>query len=176
MPSSQRVLLANSYEHPQAFDSDLVVVLTTLLCALLCILGLALVTRCACRLRRSNDSSPLPPLSSPNRGLNKEALQSLPTISFQAGCKMKMGFECAICLQAFTEGDDIRVLPQCGHGFHVSCIDTWLGSNSSCPSCRQLLVVTMTALPTPAVRCQKCGACSTVMQREDEHVNRIFMP
>jgi len=40
------------------------------------------------------------------------------------------------------------VLPQCGHGFHVSCIDTWLGSHSSCPSCRQILVV---------ARCQKCG-------------------
>lgn len=40
------------------------------------------------------------------------------------------------------------MLPQCGHGFHVACVDTWLGSHSSCPSCRA---------PFAVARCQKCG-------------------
>lgn len=57
--------------------------------------------------------------------------------------------DCAICLTEFDSGDEIRVLPQCGHGFHVTCIDTWFGSHSSCPSCRQILVA--------APRCKKCG-------------------
>ncbi|CAI0542264.1 unnamed protein product, partial [Linum tenue] len=56
--------------------------------------------------------------------------------------------DCAICLVEFAVGDEFLVLPQCGHGFHVDCIDTWLGNHSSCPSCRQILVVN---------RCQKCG-------------------
>ncbi|GAB2300476.1 hypothetical protein Dimus_034519 [Dionaea muscipula] len=34
----------------------------------------------------------------------------------------------------FVAGDEIRMLPQCGRGFHVVCIDTWLVSHSSCPS------------------------------------------
>ncbi|KAJ0086630.1 hypothetical protein Patl1_07137 [Pistacia atlantica] len=25
----------------------------------------------------------------------------------------------------FIEGDEMRMLPQCGHGFHVVCIDKW---------------------------------------------------
>ncbi|KAI3794345.1 hypothetical protein L1987_36975 [Smallanthus sonchifolius] len=56
--------------------------------------------------------------------------------------------ECAICLGEYAKGDEIRVLPQCGHRFHVGCVDTWLSSHSSCPSCRQVLV---------ARRCKKCG-------------------
>ncbi|KAJ6916590.1 RING-H2 finger protein ATL80-like [Populus alba x Populus x berolinensis] len=65
------------------------------------------------------------------------------------GATTKFGStECAICLGEFVEGDEVRALPQCGHSFHVVCIDTWLGSRSSCPSCRQILVV---------ARCQKCS-------------------
>ncbi|XP_061338272.1 RING-H2 finger protein ATL8-like [Gastrolobium bilobum] len=41
-----------------------------------------------------------------------------------------------------------RTVKRYGHGFHVTCIDTWLGSHSSCPSCRAILAV---------ARCQKCG-------------------
>ncbi|VVB16474.1 unnamed protein product [Arabis nemorensis] len=33
-------------------------------------------------------------------------------------------------------GDFGRKLRNCGHGFHVECIDMWLSSHSSCPLCR----------------------------------------
>ncbi|KAH0465499.1 hypothetical protein IEQ34_005602 [Dendrobium chrysotoxum] len=44
--------------------------------------------------------------------------------------------ECAICLCEFVEGDGLRVLPNCKHWFHESCIEVWLTCGGSCPTCR----------------------------------------
>lgn len=39
----------------------------------------------------------------------------------------------SICVGAFVEGDDVRLLP-CGHDFHPACIDPWLLQRSgTCP-------------------------------------------
>ncbi|KAK1256567.1 RING-H2 finger protein ATL8 [Acorus gramineus] len=127
-------------------DSDIVVIMAALFCALICLVGLALVARCAW-LRRSASAAASPP-PAPNKGLKKKALKSLPKVSFTGAMESEGGTECPICLAEFVEGDEIRILPQCGHGFHVSCVDTWLVSHSSCPSCRRILVV---------ATCQKCG-------------------
>ncbi|KAG9444869.1 hypothetical protein H6P81_016209 [Aristolochia fimbriata] len=43
---------------------------------------------------------------------------------------------CAVCLSEFNQGEDVRVLPECLHTFHVPCIDMWLYSHSTCPLCR----------------------------------------
>lgn len=134
-------------------ESDFVVILAALLCALICVVGLIAVARCAW-LRRGSvgaGSARSPAQASANKGLKKKVLQSLPKFTYSksaAGVESKMATECAICLGEFAEGEEIRILPHCGHFFHVGCIDTWLGSHSSCPSCRQILVVG---------RCQKCG-------------------
>ncbi|XWS24627.1 hypothetical protein CRYUN_Cryun28dG0118800 [Craigia yunnanensis] len=116
----------------------------------------------------------MPPV---NKGLKKKILKSFPKATFSVESSTKFS-DCTIYLTGFVLGDEIRVLSQYGHGFHVVCIDTWLGSHSSCPSCRQILVV---------VRCLKCGGllgpeASTVgtdtktrlKEREDD-VNR-FLP
>ncbi|XP_020574362.1 RING-H2 finger protein ATL73-like [Phalaenopsis equestris] len=44
--------------------------------------------------------------------------------------------ECSVCLTAFQEGEKVRQLPACRHSFHAPCVDMWLYSHSSCPSCR----------------------------------------
>jgi len=136
-------------------ESDFVVILAALLCALICVVGLIAVVRCAW-LRRGSGSaaSPSPARALANKGLKKKVLQSLPKFTYGSpdsdnAKNRKLGAaDCAICLGEFVDGDELRALPQCGHTFHVSCIDTWLGSHSSCPSCRQILAVG---------RCQKCG-------------------
>ena len=51
---------------------------------------------------------------------------------------------CAICLDLFCDGDEIRVL-ECDHCFHKTCVDTWLLGTLSdeatytsiCPTCRR---------------------------------------
>ncbi|CAM8923239.1 unnamed protein product [Rhodiola kirilowii] len=44
--------------------------------------------------------------------------------------------ECPICLNELEDEEVGRVLPNCSHVFHASCIDEWLRSNSTCPVCR----------------------------------------
>ncbi|KAF9169396.1 hypothetical protein BGX21_010468 [Mortierella sp. AD011] len=43
---------------------------------------------------------------------------------------------CAVCLDEFSDGEEIRILP-CHHEFHCECIDPWLTRKSStCPLCK----------------------------------------
>ncbi|CAI9115276.1 OLC1v1016133C1 [Oldenlandia corymbosa var. corymbosa] len=149
-------------------DSDFVVILAALLCALICILGLVAVARCAW-IRRLAYISALPttrppPSGSVNKGLKKKALNSLPKLTYSppshaegngSGCG-KFSVDCAICLAEFVSGDEIRLLPPCGHVFHVVCVDTWLKSHSSCPSCRVQILVAGNST-TKSTECQRCG-------------------
>ncbi|URD77876.1 RING-H2 finger protein [Musa troglodytarum] len=141
LQSSEPLRQAESPAPLPTVDSDVVVILAALLCAVICVVGLALIARCA---------APAPS-SPPCKGLKKKALRALSTLSFDSsaavvGCVRLV--DCAICLAEFADGDEVRVLPQCGHGFHAGCVDTWLLSHSSCPSCRRVLVV-----PAPPSRC-----------------------
>ncbi|KAK6929089.1 Zinc finger, RING-type [Dillenia turbinata] len=44
--------------------------------------------------------------------------------------------QCTVCLSEYHKDDTLRILPSCGHSFHVGCIDTWLQQHSTCPVCR----------------------------------------
>lgn len=52
---------------------------------------------------------------------------------------------CAICFSCILEEDEVRILPNCVHYFHISCIDRWLlpctVNHSSCPLCRAVVIV-----------------------------------
>lgn len=52
---------------------------------------------------------------------------------------------CAICSENWAAEDVYRVLPKCGHCFHVECIDRWAllsagkGKGPKCPLCNTVL-------------------------------------
>jgi len=75
------------------------------------------------------------------RGLQPSKILALPCDEFtsshgerdaEAGCQLG----CPICLSDFTEGENIRSLPGCGHSFHKACIDLWLLRRADCPMCK----------------------------------------
>ncbi|CAI0559288.1 unnamed protein product [Linum tenue] len=72
-------------------------------------------------------------------GLDQAFIDALPVFQYKEIVGLKEPFDCAVCLCEFSEKDKLRLLPMCSHAFHISCIDTWLLSNSSCPLCRGTL-------------------------------------
>ena len=74
--------------------------------------------------------------------------------------------ECAICTEAFCNGDELSALP-CAHFFHkkvavagngshltnacVQCLDPWLDRANTCPFCRR---VVQAPKPAPSPRAQ----------------------
>lgn len=63
------------------------------------------------------------------------------------------GDECAICLESFHEGDNVKLM-RCHHYFHSECIDPWLTKHSNlCPICK----ITVFEMD---------GTCETKLQKE----------
>lgn len=50
---------------------------------------------------------------------------------------------CSICLADYKDSDMLRLLPDCGHLFHLKCVDPWLRLHPTCPVCRT------SPMPTP---------------------------
>ncbi|KAF2319271.1 hypothetical protein GH714_014346 [Hevea brasiliensis] len=133
----------NSYSSEANFDTNMVIILAALLCALICALGLNSIVRCALRCSRRFAFDETPDEAAARlaaTGLKKSALRQIPVVIYGAAGIHIIATDCAICLGEFLDGDKVRVLPRCSHGFHVRCIDTWLESHSSCPTCRQSLL------------------------------------
>ncbi|TVU47126.1 hypothetical protein EJB05_06709, partial [Eragrostis curvula] len=53
------------------------------------------------------------------------------------GCSGVEKVDCAVCLGELGDGQAAaRLVPGCGHGFHVECIEAWFRVNTTCPLCR----------------------------------------
>ena len=75
-------------------------------------------------------------------GLDQAFIDALPVFAYREIIGgNKEPFDCAVCLCEFDGEDRLRLLPVCGHAFHLQCIDTWLLSNSTCPLCRGTLFI-----------------------------------
>lgn len=157
------------------FDANVVMVLSVLLCALICSLGLNSIIRCALRCSNfvvsdsvaTNNNNPPAAARVANTGVKKKALKTFPTVSYSAELNLpSLDSECVICLSEFTSGEKVRILPKCNHGFHIRCIDKWLSSHSSCPKCRQCLIETCQKI----VGCSTQQASSSQQQQQQQHV------
>ncbi|XP_030533828.1 RING-H2 finger protein ATL39-like [Rhodamnia argentea] len=70
-------------------------------------------------------------------GLEPVLVAAIPTMKFdQKAFSSLEDAQCSICLGEYQEREVLRIMPKCGHNFHLSCIDTWLRKRSTCPVCR----------------------------------------
>ncbi|CAA3018134.1 RING-H2 finger ATL67-like [Olea europaea subsp. europaea] len=74
--------------------------------------------------RRANGLQPGVVAAIPKLMFNREAFSSTEDM------------QCTICLAEYQEREVLRIMPNCGHSFHLSCIDIWLRKQSTCPVCR----------------------------------------
>uniref|UniRef100_A0ACD5TVD4 Uncharacterized protein n=1 Tax=Avena sativa TaxID=4498 RepID=A0ACD5TVD4_AVESA len=73
------------------------------------------------------------------RGMEPSVVTAFPTVKLGDDSQRQPTQEeshCTVCLEEYQAKDVVRVLPYCGHAFHVACIDAWLKQQSTCPICR----------------------------------------
>ncbi|GAV92006.1 zf-RING_2 domain-containing protein [Cephalotus follicularis] len=71
------------------------------------------------------------------RGLEPVLVAAIPTVRFDNEVfNSAEDAQCSICLAKYQEKDILRIMPRCGHNFHLTCIDVWLRKQSTCPVCR----------------------------------------
>ncbi|OVA07184.1 zinc finger protein [Macleaya cordata] len=96
-------------------------------------------------------------------GLDAATLHSYPKLLYsEAKLQNKLHTTssscCSICLADYNSTDTIRLLPDCGHLFHLKCVDPWLLQHPTCPVCRSSPIPTpqstplANTVPAPAIR------------------------
>lgn len=76
-------------------------------------------------------------------GLTQEALDCLDQEVFnnsETVLESRVIQDCSICLETFTDGDELIRLP-CRHKFHSVCLDPWIRCCGDCPYCRRHVVL-----------------------------------
>ncbi|KAJ4811984.1 RING-H2 finger protein ATL79 [Rhynchospora pubera] len=119
--------------NPKTFDANMLIILIILACAAALAFSLHAAGRLILRLITLRRHS-----ASPNKTQNGSTSGATSSpIVFSAEMRLaRAEAECAICLSEFLEGERVRVLPNCGHGFHAICVEEWIVTRSNCPTCR----------------------------------------
>nr|XP_012300894.1 E3 ubiquitin-protein ligase RNF43 [Aotus nancymaae]XP_012300895.1 E3 ubiquitin-protein ligase RNF43 [Aotus nancymaae] len=123
-------------EPPAWPDYDVWILLTVV--GTIFVVILASVLRIRCRPRHSRPD--------PLQQRTAWAISQLATRRYKASCRRVRGKRpdsgsscssapvCAICLEEFSEGEELRVI-SCLHEFHRNCVDPWLHQHRTCPLC-----------------------------------------
>ncbi|XP_062166697.1 RING-H2 finger protein ATL52-like [Alnus glutinosa] len=99
---------------------------------------LILVRFCLSRGRRNRHLQPAEMFT----GVARKVLDKIPILSYSTGnvsgdqMFREDQSECAVCIGELEDGEMVRLLPNCRHAFHVTCIDKWFLAHSNCPICR----------------------------------------
>ncbi|URD98270.1 Zinc finger, C3HC4 type (RING finger) [Musa troglodytarum] len=110
----------------------LIVVTAALLASYLCTRA-----RTTAANRRSGDDAATP--TDLEAGIDEATLASYPKVTYSQAKLEEKGTTaacCSICLSNYKDADVLRRLPDCGHLFHLDCVDPWLKAHPSCPNCR----------------------------------------
>ncbi|KAL1562789.1 RING-type E3 ubiquitin transferase [Salvia divinorum] len=69
--------------------------------------------------------------------VDDNVVDMLPRITFgSVNLSAPIGETCTICLEDYKHGESLKILP-CRHGFHSSCVDSWLTKCATfCPVCK----------------------------------------
>ncbi|KAJ8900079.1 hypothetical protein K2173_024195 [Erythroxylum novogranatense] len=90
-------------------------------------------------------------------GLDEATLKSYPKLLYSEAKRHKNGDAtttascCSICLADYRSTDTLRLLPDCGHLFHLKCVDPWLRLHPTCPVCRTSPIPTPLSTPLAEV-------------------------
>lgn len=71
-------------------------------------------------------------------GISSRLVKAMPSLIFTSVVEdNSTSVTCAICLEDYSVGDRLRILP-CRHKFHAVCVDAWLTSwRTFCPVCKR---------------------------------------
>ncbi|PON42090.1 43kDa postsynaptic protein [Parasponia andersonii] len=87
-------------------------------------------------------------------GLDEATIRSYPKLPYSEAKLKKTNSTstcCSICLGDYKATDMLRQLPDCGHLFHVKCVDPWLRLHPTCPVCRTSPIPTPLSTPLAEV-------------------------
>lgn len=103
-------------------------------------------------------------------GLDEATLLSYPKLLYSQAKLHKKDYSsscsstascCSICLADYKGSDTLRLLPDCGHLFHLRCVDPWLRLHPTCPVCRTSPVPTPLSTPLAEVVPLAAAAATT---------------
>lgn len=89
-----------------------------------------------------------------NLDLNRNIPQGLTVEEINNGCETSIysgeDDTCTICRGALNNQSVVRTIKNCGHTFHLTCLDTWFENHRTCPLCRGDVVLREQSSSTPA--------------------------